>query len=297
MKGQTSILIKGIYLIIVLVAIMIVANSIVQHNYLLAINMREFQFRKNALNIVDKMVGYEEGLAFLDSAAVQTRILELGQNRIIDRDKLEKFSNEFSEYEPDSIRNFNFRYRIKVETRPIDLETEEAVFGARIGCRQVCYQSYVLKCYWVCDIIINDTSKKIDVSIPSESWTFGVNGFSKEKALTERMTISIPVIVYYNKSKLMPAILSIDIADGELEKISNLIDKSCMSGEKVVSDISFSYPIYKKTSGEKNYLCMSIQQEVCQRLSCEKPIILEGTVTPGSYRIAIEPNQAIEVRI
>jgi hypothetical protein len=297
MKAQISLLIKGIYLIIVLVIIALTVQLITQQRYLSVVKMREFEFRKNALSIMDKLVGYEGGLAFQDFVTIQTQTLKLSQDRIIDLKKLEEFSSKFSEYEPDSVRNFNFRYGIKVETQPIDLETNEKVIETIRICREVCYQSYVRKCYWVCDIIVNETTKKIDVNIPSESWTFGVKEFSKEKALTERMSISIPVIVYYNKSKLMPAILSIDIADGELEKFSNLIDKSCLTGEKIISDISLSYPVYKKMSEGKNYLCIDIRQEICQRLSCEKPIALEGTIAPGKYRVVIESDQTIRVRI
>jgi hypothetical protein len=259
--------------------------------------MRELEFRKNAQNVIDKLVGYNESLAFQDSVTIETKTLDLGQNRIIDLKKLEEFSDKFSEYEPDDARNFNFRYRIKVETKPINLETKEILIGTKRACRQVCYLSYVWKCYTVCDLLVEDRSKKVDVNIPSESWSFGVNEFSREKALTERMTISIPVIVYYSKSKLMPALLSIDIVDGELEIFSNLIDKSCLVGEKIVSDLSISYPTYKKTSGGENYLCMDIREEICQRLSCEKEIDIKEMIVPGKYRIEIESNEVVEVKI
>ena len=298
MKGQMSILIKGIYLIIVLVTIAIAAQLITQYNYLSATGTRELEFRKNAVNIADKLVGYKEGLAFEDSITLQAKELELSQSRIIDLKKLKEFSNKFSEHEPDSVRNFNFRYRIRVETQSIDLETKEWDFETEKECREVCYQSYVRKCYWVCDILVIDRSKKIDVKIPSESWSFGVNEFSKGDALKNRMTISIPVVIYYDKSKLMPATLSIDIVDGELEDFSNLIDKSCLTGEKTASSLSLSYPTYKHVSEGKNYLCMDIEgREVCQRLSCEKQILFEEKIAPGKYRIVVEPNQIIKVRI
>jgi len=297
MKAQTSFLMKGIYLIIVLIIIAIATYFVTQLNYLLSSQMREFKLRKNALNIIDKLVGYEKGLAFKDSITIQEKTLKLGQNRVIDLKKLENFSNNFQEYEPDDVRDFNFRYRIKIETQPIDLKTKDVAFGTKRECRQVCYQSYVLKCYTVCDVYVEDRSNKIDVNIPSESWSFGVNEFSKENALTERMSISIPVIVYYNKSKLMPAMLWIDIADGELERFSNLIDRSCLNNEKITSDLSFSYPTYKKVLEGKNYLCMDIEQSVCQRLSCKKQIMFEGIIKSGNYRIAIESDQTTRVII
>lgn len=298
MKAQMSILVKGIYLIIVLVTIAIATNLITRYNYLSATRARELEFRKSAVNIVDKLVGYKEGLAFKDSITLQAKELELSQNRIIDLKKLKEFSNKFSEYEPDSVRNFNFRYRIRIETQPIDLETKEWDFETKKECRKVCYQSYVPKCYWVCDIVVMDRSKKIGVKIPSESWAFGTNNFSKDDALRNRMTISIPVVVYYDKSKLMPAVLSIDIVDGELEDFSNLVDKSCLTGEKMTSSLHLSYPTYKHVSGGKNYVCMSIEgQEVCQRLSCEKQILFEERIAPGKYRIVVEPNQMIKVRV
>jgi len=297
MKGKMTFLIKGIYLILVIIIISIVSFLIIDYNRQLTSEAEEFDLRTHATEIMDILSGSEKCLALQDVANIQGESLNLSYNRVIDLNKLEEFSSTFSEYEPDYGRDFKYRYKIKIETQPINIKTKEVVFESHKECRKVCYQSYVLKCYWVCDVVVEDKTKTIDVAIPKESWTFGVDKFSRDKALKERITVSTPVIVYYNKSQLMPAILWIDVVDGELERFANKIDESCLNDEKISSDLYFSYPVYEKTTEGKNYLCMKIKETVCQRLACKKEIEFEGIKAPGNYKILIKPGDTIKVMV
>lgn len=297
MKGEMSFLMKGIYLILVIITIAIVSYLITNYHRELTSEMEEFELRTHATRIMDILTGSEKCLAFQDVAGIRGKSLNLSYNRIIDLKKLKEFSYTFSDYEPDSARDFKYRYRIKVETQPINLKTKESTFESHKECRKVCYMSYVLKCYWVCDIIVEDKSKTVVVTIPKESWVFGVDAFSKDNALKDEIKISTPVIVYYNKSQFMPAILWIYIVDGELERFANKIDESCLTGEKITSNLYFSYPVYKKVAEGKNYLCMEIGETICQRLACKKEIEFEGIKTHGNYIILIEPNEIIKVKV
>lgn len=296
MKAQTSFLMKGIYLIFVLIAIAIVSHLVVNYYRTLAADAEELEMRTQAIKILDALTGFEKCLALRDVATIQDKKLELGQARVVDLKKLQEFSKKFSEYEPNCARDFKYRYRIKIETLPIDLRTKEVIFESEKVCRKVCYQSYVRKCYWVCDIIVTDKSKTVNVDIPKESWIFGVNAFSRDEAIERKITISTPVIVYYDQSKLMPATLWIEIADGELERFSNAIDESCLIGRKIDSNFFFSYPIYEEKRYGRNYLCMEAKERVCQRLACEKEIEFDNITTAGNYRIIVEANNIIKVR-
>ncbi|MDI6825846.1 MAG: hypothetical protein QMD36_01465 [Candidatus Aenigmarchaeota archaeon] len=300
MKGKMSFLMKGIYLILVIITIAIVSFLIINYHRELTSETEKLDLRTHALRIIDILSGSERCLGFQDEAGIEGKTLKLSHNKIIDLDKLENFSQTFSEYEPDCARDFEYRYNIRVKTLPIDLETKEWEIEEIIECREVCYQpkpDYPPICYDVCEVVGVDKSKAINVNIPSESWTFGNGVFSQDKALTGMVRISTPVIVRYNKSESMPAILWIDIADGELERFANAIDKSCLTGEEVISDLHFNYPVYKKVIDEKNYVCMEIRETTCQRLACKKEIELKEIKTPGNYKIIIKPEEIIKVII
>jgi hypothetical protein len=169
-------------------------------------------------------------------------------HRIIDERKLRDFSSRYYDIDPDCAKNFVLAYRVEVETLPIDIPNT--------------------------------------VRIESNKWSFGDLQFSKDKALENEITISIPVVVYYNMSVLIPGTMKITLVSGELEKLVGFIEQTCLAEADGTFDINLHYPVYLKVQDEKNYLCMKfVDEERCQRLTCEKEVEFKEIKAPGHYKI------------
>ncbi|MEM5883139.1 MAG: hypothetical protein QXQ77_02780 [Candidatus Aenigmatarchaeota archaeon] len=105
MKAQLSFLMKGIYLILVIILIFIVSYLTTNHTYLLYSQSRQFELKESALNTLDKLVssnclGFETGNT---------------THKIIDLGKLLEFVRKYPDFEPDCARDMLFDYRIEVE--------------------------------------------------------------------------------------------------------------------------------------------------------------------------------------
>lgn len=105
MKAQLSFLMKGIYLILVIILIFIVSYLTTNHTHLLYSQSRQFELKESALNMLDKLVG-SNCLGF-----------ETGNttHKIIDLSKLLEFVKKYPDFEPDCARDMLFDYRIEVE--------------------------------------------------------------------------------------------------------------------------------------------------------------------------------------
>ena len=115
MKGQTSILIKGIYLIIVLVTIAIVLNQIASLNLARAKVSKESEMRNTANDILELLTTSNNCLAYVENGTAEGRNVKLSTQRIIDYGKLLDFASTYTDLEPDCARDFTYRYNVKVE--------------------------------------------------------------------------------------------------------------------------------------------------------------------------------------
>ncbi|MFH8108617.1 MAG: vWA domain-containing protein [Candidatus Aenigmatarchaeota archaeon] len=132
-KGQTSLLIKGIYIILVLVSIAIFINRIFFSNLASAQQERNLLLKNRANRLLDVLAGDVRCLAYKEKGSLENRIIELSSHRILDKRKLDDFLR-FSEIQPDCARDFDFGYRVDVETFPLKISSaevgkKEGVFG------------------------------------------------------------------------------------------------------------------------------------------------------------------------
>jgi len=115
MKGQVSLLMKGIYLILVLVTISIVLNQIVGLNLEIKKQEKNLEIQKVAGNILESLTGSVNCLAYKEVGEVESKAVSLSVQRVIDINKLEDFNKTYSDIEPECVRDYNYRFSVKVD--------------------------------------------------------------------------------------------------------------------------------------------------------------------------------------
>ena len=261
-KKGMSLLVKGIYIIMAIVLISIFINRIFSLNAASAEETRSMELRSSAMNDLSMLDGNEKCLALKEKGKIEDVTVDLSLHNVIDVEKLNDFSTTFSDTEPICARDYKFGYRVRVETLPINISSEE---------------------------FRNKTpSEKIKVDIPSMIWEFGSSDFSKDNALKKKLATSISINVYFNESTILPGRMAITIVDGEMEKFLNAIEQACSTGKSIQFSMFFSYPTYL----EKNSICMDfLSGKNCQRIGCEIPVSFAGIKNPGNYKIDVQPSQ------
>ncbi|MEM7818967.1 MAG: VWA domain-containing protein [Candidatus Aenigmatarchaeota archaeon] len=150
-----------------------------------------------------------------------------------------------------------------------------------------------------CEELISPLPKeKLNVEIYPMIWEFGSSVFSKNKAMKEKFTFSLPTNIYFDESTILPAKIEITIVDGEMESFINMIEQACYTKQKIKFPIFLSYPTYVENTGA-SYLCMDfLSGKECQRIDCDLPLNFPPKISPGNYIITIQPLQdSIEVII
>ncbi|MDI6807014.1 MAG: VWA domain-containing protein [Candidatus Aenigmarchaeota archaeon] len=130
MKAQMSFLIKGIYLILILIVIAIVINQITSLNLITAAQIKSLELGSEAGDILEMLTGYERCLAYKELATIEGSEFNLSLHRVIDVNKLEKFADQFTDIQPDCARDFRFGYRARAKTFPLNITTLKI---ARVG--------------------------------------------------------------------------------------------------------------------------------------------------------------------
>jgi len=249
MRGKMSFLMKGIYFIIILVVISIVINQIISMNLISVRELESINLRDRSRNILETLTGNKNCLAYEEVGSVEGKDVLLNSHKIIDLNKLEEFSSNFDELEPDCVRDFNFGYRVKVKTFPVNIST--------LG------------------------PETINIEIESDIWTFGDREFSEDESLEEMIRVSIPVVVRYDQSAFLPGMMSITLVNGELERLAGFIEESCFTEKESTLTLHLNYPVELKG----NKICMKFKSgDKCQKLACEKTIEFHEIERPGNYK-------------
>jgi len=466
MRGRMSFLMKGIYFIIILVVISIVINQIVSMNLISFKEWESINLRERSRNILETLSGNKNCLAYEELGSIEGKDVLLSSHRIIDVNKLERFSSDFTDLQPDCARDFNFGYRVKVKTFPVDLSTsapepieipetvfedvlnetdgKNVVFLADVtgsmkhgagecsdyspeNTKLCCIKKFLTgfidemrsgsnislieyssrdikeifdfttlndtnrnylknkitpldasggtpmcealktgfekakekldgekpkivlltdgcensgcKCgppsstvevaedyagtgisvytigfgagpdtgycnYPICLGPLNDTAEAtngeffkaitceelvgppeipeaIKVEMGVDIWTFGDGEFSEDKALEEKISVSIPVVVSYDQSTFLPGMMSITLVNGQLEKLTGFIEETCFTEKDSVLNLYLNYPVRR----EENKICMEFESgKKCQKLACKKTIEFHEIERPGNYR-------------
>lgn len=137
-----------------------------------------------------------------------------------------------------------------------------------------------------CGELITEPKSILNVTIEPKTWEFGDSTFSEDEAFRESISIALPVMVYYNRSTLLPGRMKITLVEGELEEFVGFIEKACSTESDLTASISVSYPTTLEVVGGENSLCMAFKEgKKCQKLACDEQIEFEG-ITPGNYIIS-----------
>jgi len=250
-KAQTSFLMQGIYLILVLIVIALVLNEITNMNIFQTGSQENVEVKKIANDALEMMIVSDNCLGYKEKGEVEGKEVTLDNHHAIDLNKLESFSSSYANIEPGCVRNYKYRFEFEFETSNLT---------------------------------------KDGFSDSPEKWHIGVSNHSEGKALKMAVSLSTPVGIRISDTTTQPATATITVYNGDLEQFSGLIDSTCFTGVKTTSQMIINYPTYTK-SGVKNYLCMNYQKgEFCVALACEKKITLLN-LNAGSYDITLTPEK------
>jgi len=257
MKGTTKFLIKGIYLILVLLIIGLFINRIFSLNVMSSKESADLKFNSRASNIIEILSGSKSCLAYEEIGTIQGNDKELSTHRILDKEKLDEFQSNYEDIEPGCAKDFAFGYRVEVNTFPFEIETSKES---------------------------PKTKKTLSVKIDPEKWEFGDSVFSVDDAFKKSMTISIPITVYYDNSKFVPGKMKITLVMGKLESVVGFVEMACSEPGEQTSSMVLTYPVdIEKIQGE-NHVCMYfLENKKCQRLSCQKDIQFTKTESSGTF--------------
>ncbi|MEM5829296.1 MAG: VWA domain-containing protein [Candidatus Aenigmatarchaeota archaeon] len=129
MRGQTSLLIKGIYIILVLVTIAIFLNEIFYSNLISVKQEKSLLLTERANRLLDILTGNINCLAYKEKGGVEKRAINLSSHRILDKEKLDYFL-KFKDMQPTCARDFEFGYKVKIETLPLNISSFELIRGS-----------------------------------------------------------------------------------------------------------------------------------------------------------------------
>jgi len=115
-NGISSFLIKGFYLILILVAITLVTRQIFSVNYLRSQEKRNLELYDKAVSIMETLAASENCLGYEEIASVEGNVKKLAKHRVLDKKKLDEFQSLYSDVEPNCARDFRYGYTVDVET-------------------------------------------------------------------------------------------------------------------------------------------------------------------------------------
>ena len=119
-----------------------------------------------------------------------------------------------------------------------------------------------------------------------ELWIIGSREHSIEESLKNSFSYSWPVAIRYNETYTQSGRITINLFDGELERLSSIINQACYL-EALEDEVTVSYKTYVVNENGYNKVCMSVKgKEVCKTLRCNKNIQFKDLL-PGTYRLKI----------
>lgn len=125
MNCMGSFLMKGIYLIVVLITVAIVVNRIAS----LLSRSGELKAGSTMLGrasrILNTLVNDENCIAYKEVVDTEGKEMDLATQPVIDLEKLEEFFKSYSDVDPDCMKDFDFGYRVRVMTMPINISFYE----------------------------------------------------------------------------------------------------------------------------------------------------------------------------
>jgi len=163
---------------------------------------------------------------------------------IVDVKKLDDFASRYASEEPECARSLDFGWRVTV----MEFKLSEGK------------------------------------TIEGRNWSFGASQFSRGAAFRNSLDFSIPIAVRYSDKLTRAGKMQIHLVDGELEKISGVLDLYCQffKNNRLIrgsATIKTSYPL--KYNADTGQLCSVSKPESCRKLWC--PMSFEEIKTGGEY--------------
>ncbi len=255
-KGD-SFFIKSVYLILLILALSFFINRLISINVANIEIDESSKFQEAPKKIYNLLIN-DICLGYKENAKIDRYYANITSHKVLDKNKLDQFSEIYSSTEPECAIDNEYGYRVEVSTLPFYFE------------------SYP-----------NDITRETVISETSEDyWSFGQEVFSEDKAFEEEITLSMPVVIFYSNDYFVPGKMNIIVSKGEIEKLSSFIDMACLTlGENYV-DIYIHYPVRVFRQDNSNYLCMRFPSgEKCQKLLCNKEIEFPYIDIQGYYTL------------
>ncbi|NOX71671.1 MAG: VWA domain-containing protein [Candidatus Micrarchaeota archaeon] len=120
LSGQFSFLTKGFLLIFVMISIALIINQITFYQYGNEKISREYDLASATRNIASMISASKDCLASVSELEEGTS----GASRVLDIDKIKRFSTEYNETEPPCARNYLMGYNVTIELLPLEMSYE-----------------------------------------------------------------------------------------------------------------------------------------------------------------------------
>lgn|GEM_PF-3524852 len=229
MKAQASLITKGIYLVIALVAISVFSYQILSFSSSNKARESETNFLEKAVTLLDVISTSSTCLGYTEENELKMLISSVA-HRTLDVNKIEEFSQKYNIIEPPCARDYENGYEIVVRMFGSDLNTTKRYY-----------------------------------TLQEKVWRFGSINFSEGDALRNMVEVSLPVSIRLNASYQQPGEIRIKLVDGELEEFSGIVNKVCDTGIPARKRVSFSYSTYT----DQDNVCQEMQHRLmCRKISC-----------------------------
>lgn len=123
MKAQASLITKAVFIILAMVIVSFVSYQLFSFTFSSQKMKEHEELSLKANDIVQMLVSSDTCLAYQDLGKIENYPKEFSTQKIIDGNKLNYFTSNFFDVQPDCARNFKNGYRIRVETFPLDIST------------------------------------------------------------------------------------------------------------------------------------------------------------------------------
>ena len=135
-----------------------------------------------------------------------------------------------------------------------------------------------------------------NVSVPQKKWYFGVGGvsgagitqFSPEDSRYNDITLVLPVTIRFSEMNLKRGRIRIRAVEGELEKISNNLQRICDLADSEEISNEFELYLHHPMYYSDGKICMELNPSPCKQINCHIPIEFENITTEGNYYIKIK---------
>jgi len=230
MKAQLSFLMKGIFLILILIIIAIFISQIISITLTNAQISSDLEMYEKAITISQLLTTSSSCLAYEEENSFQSVFSTVTQ-KVLDINKIEDFSIKYKEIEPPCAKSYSYGYEVFIESFNSEVNTGIYVF------RQT-----------------------------GKTWRFGSQNFSEGEALKKSLEFSFPISIRINPSFLQPGVLRLKVVRGELEEFAGLINRVCDTNISLEQKIFTSYLLF--SDGDK--ICQELPYKtVCRKVYCE----------------------------